>query len=233
MRFPRYGYADMVTLQYRLVTEHLKIDHLRLVMGTSMGGMHTWMWATTYPGMADGWVPLASVPTAIVGRNRMWRTMLRDAIRDDPAWREGDYVEQPVLGLRGALRLQAIMSSVPLHWHALAPTREQADAFIADWVATRLRSADANDVLYQFDASRDYDPSAQLDRISAPLLAINSADDQVNPPELGLVEQLMPRVKRGRFVLVPISPDSRGHSSHTWAALWKHELAAFLASLTP
>ena len=165
-RFPKYGYADMVALQYRLVTEHLKIDHLRLVMGTSMGGMHTWMWATRYPSFSDGWVPMASVPTAIVGRNRMWRTMLADAITGDPAWKGGDYEAQPVLGISNALRLQSIMSSVPLQWHQLAPTREQADAFIRTFVSSRLPALDANDMLYQFDASRDYDPSADLAKIT-------------------------------------------------------------------
>ncbi len=230
-RFPRYGYADMVALQHRLVAEHLKIDHLRLVMGTSMGGMHTWMWATRHPSFSDGWVPLASVPTAIVGRNRMWRTMLADAITDDPAWKNGEYETQPELGMRNALRLQSIMSSVPLQWHQLAPTREQADAFIRTFVSSRLPALDANDMLYQFDASRDYDPSADLAKITGPLLAINSADDQINPPELGLMEALMPKVAGGRYLLIPISPATRGHSSHTWAVLWKKELAEFLAQL--
>jgi homoserine O-acetyltransferase len=230
-RFPKYAYADMVALQHRLVTEHFKVDHLRLVMGTSMGGMHTWMWATRYPQMADGWVPMASVPTAIVGRNRMWRTMLADAITSDPAWMSGDYTSQPVMGMRNALRLQSIMSSVPLQWHQLAPTREQADAFIRTFVESRLPALDANDMLYQFDASRDYDPSAGLAKIAAPLLAINSADDQINPPELGLMEALMPKVAGGRYVLIPISPASRGHSSHTWAVLWKKELGEFMQRL--
>lgn len=230
-RFPKYGYADMVALQHRLVVEHFGIDHLRLVMGTSMGGMHTWMWATRYPQMADGWVPMAAVPTAIVGRNRMWRTMLADAITSDPAWQGGNYAAQPQSGIRNALRLQSIMSSVPLQWHQLAPTREQADAFIRNFVESRLPALDANDMLYQFDASRDYDPSGDLGRISKPLLAINSADDQINPPELGLMEALMPKVAGGRYVLVPISPASRGHSSHTWAVLWKKELGEFLQRL--
>lgn len=231
MRFPRYGYADMIALQHRLVTEHFGIDHLRLVMGTSMGGMHTWMWATRYPTMADGWMPLAAVPTAIVGRNRMWRTMLGDAIREDPAWKGGDYTTQPLLGMRSALRLQSIMSSVPLQWHQLAPTREQADTFARNFVDSRIGALDANDMLYQFDASRDYDPSADLAKVVRPLLAVNSADDQINPPELGLMEQLMPKVAGGTYYLVPISPASRGHSSHTWAVLWKPQMAEFLARL--
>ena len=142
MRFPKYGYQDMVKLQYQLITEHLKIDHLRLVMGTSMGGMHTWMWATRYPQMADGWVPLASVPTAIVGRNRMWRTMLADAIKDDPEWQEGEYQTPPLRGIRAALRLQSIMGSVPLQWHTeFGPTREKADEYIRNWVTQRAGNA--------------------------------------------------------------------------------------------
>jgi homoserine O-acetyltransferase len=232
MRFPKYGYQDMVKLQYQLITEHLKIDHLRLVMGTSMGGMHTWVWATRYPQMADGWMPLASVPTAIVGRNRMWRTALADTIKDDPEWQDGNYQTQPLRGIRAALRLQSIMSSVPLQWHTdLGPTREKADEFIRNFVTQRAGNLDANDMLYQFDSSRDYDPSTHLEQISAPVLAINSADDQINPPELGLMEKLMPRVEGGKYVLIPISPASRGHSSHTWAVLWMDAFREFLSNL--
>lgn len=232
MKFPKYGYQDMVRLQHRLVTENLEIPHLRLVMGTSMGGMHTWMWAARYPGMADGWVPLASVPTAIVGRNRMWRTALADTIKDDPEWQDGNYQTQPLRAIRAALRLQSTMSSVPLQWHTeFGPTREKADEFIRNFVTTRAGTLDANDMLYQFDSSRDYDPSANLEQIRAPLLAINSADDQINPPELGLMEKLMPRVKGGKYLLIPISPASRGHSSHTWAVLWMDAFREFLTNL--
>jgi homoserine O-acetyltransferase len=230
MAFPRYGYDDMVTLQHRLLTEGLGVQHLRLVMGTSMGGMHTWMWGYQHPEFADALVPLASVPTAIVGRNRVWRKMLMDSIREDPAWKGGAYEEQPRIGLSAAIRLSAVMGAAPLQWHALAPTREQADEFAATQVRTRLQTADANDMLYQFDASRDYDPSPHLERIVAPVLAINSADDQINPPELELMERLMPRVKRGRAVLIPISGKTRGHGTHTWAALYRDELRAFLAN---
>jgi homoserine O-acetyltransferase len=157
--------------------------------------------------------------------------MLMDSIRDDPAWRGGAYAEQPALGLAGAIRLSAIMGSAPLQWQASAPTREAADAFAASQVRGRLATADANDMLYQFDASREYDPSPHLERIVAPVLAINSADDQINPPELGLMEQLLPRVARGKYVLIPVSPKTRGHSTHTWAALYREELRAFIASL--
>jgi homoserine O-acetyltransferase len=226
--FPRYTYDDMVRAQHRLVTEHLGVGRLRLVMGTSMGGMHTWMWGEMYPDAMDALLPLASAPTAIVGRNRMLRTMMMDIIRADPAWQDGRYAEQPRLGLTAALHVLLIMGSVPLQWHALAPTREAADRFLAEQIERRLPALDANDLLYQVDASRDYDPSPQLDRIVAPVLAINSADDQVNPPELGLMERLMPRVRRGTYVLLPISEHIRGHSSHTWAALWRDHLVALL-----
>ena len=228
MKFPRYAYADMVALQHRLLTEGLGVDHLRLVLGTSMGGMHTWMWGYTYPDFADHLVPLASVPTAIAGRNRVWRKMLMDAIRDDPAWSEGNYGGEPRVGLRSALRLLVLMGAVPLQWQKLAPTREAADAFLEEQIDRRLKTTDANDLLYQVDASRDYDPVPHLEKIQAPVLAINSADDQINPPEVGLMEALMPRVKRGSFVLLPISDRTRGHSTHTWAAIWREHLAAFL-----
>lgn len=229
MKFPRYSYDDMVALQHRLLTDGLGVNHLRLVMGTSMGGMHAWMWGYTYPDFADGIVPLASVPTAIAGRNRVWRKMLMDAIRDDPAWNQGAYEDEPRVGLRSALRLLVLMGAVPLQWQKLAPTRETADAFLEEQIDRRLKTTDANDLLYQVDASRDYDPSLHLQKIQAPLLAINSADDQINPPELGLMEALMPRVKRGGYVLLPLSDRTRGHSTHTWAAVWREHLAAFLA----
>jgi homoserine O-acetyltransferase/O-succinyltransferase len=234
MKFPRYGYDDMVALEYRLVTEGLKVNHLRLVMGTSMGGMQSWMWGYKYPDFMDGLVPLASAPTRIVGRNYIWRRMAMDSIREDPAWKDGNYTEQPRLGLAAAERLLLMGSSVPLYWQTtIAPTREKADAYLADEMKRRLDTTDANDLLYQFDSSRDYDPSPHLEQITAPLLAINSADDQVNPPELGLVEKLITRVKHGRFVLIPISDRTRGHSTHTWAAVWHDEFEKFLSSLPP
>ena len=234
MKFPHYGYDDMVALQYRLVTEGLKVNHLRLVMGTSMGGMQSWMWGYKYPDFMDGLMPLASAPTRIVGRNYIGRKMTMDAIREDPAWKDGNYTEQPRLGLSGAVRFLIIVGSVPLYWQTtVASTREKADAYLAGDMKRRLETTDANDLLYQVDASRDYDPSTHLEQITAPLLAINSADDQVNPPELGIVEKLITRVKRGRFVLIPISDRTRGHGTHTWAAVWHDEFAKFLASLPP
>ena len=226
-RFPRYGYEDMVTAQYRLVTEGLRVNHLLLVMGTSMGGMQTWMWGERYPDFMDGLVPLASVPTQIAGRNRMMRKMISDAIRTDPDWRGGDYTAPP-RGLYGALEMLFMMTSSPLTLQRAAPTRDSADAYIASWMRARMAATDANDFLYQFEASRDYDPSPRLERIRAPLLAINSADDLVNPPELGLMERLMPRVRDGRYVLIPTSERTRGHGTHSLPALWKEHLVELL-----
>jgi homoserine O-acetyltransferase len=232
LKFPHYDYEDMVRLQYRLLTEGLQVKHLRLVMGTSMGGMQSWMWGYMYPDFMDGLMPLASAPTQIAGRNRIWRKMAMDAIREDPAWKQGDYTEQPRLGLSGAIRMIMLAGSVPLYWQTMvAPTRDAADAYLAKEMERRLRETDANDTLYQLDSSRDYDPSTHLEQIVAPLLAVNSADDQVNPPELGILERMIGRVKHGRFVLIPISERTRGHSTHTWAAVWRGELEKLLASL--
>jgi homoserine O-acetyltransferase/O-succinyltransferase len=230
-RFPRYTYDDMVAAQHRLLTEGLGVNHLFLVIGTSMGGMHAWVWGETHPEFMDGLVPLASVPTAIAGRNRMMRRMILDAIRGDPAYRSGDYTEPPKQGLTAALNVLLMMGSSPLQWHKAAPTREAADAFLQEQVTRRLAATDANDMLYAFEASRDYDPSPQLERIRARVLAINSADDLVNPPELGLMETLMPRVPQARYVLLPITDATRGHGTHTLPAVWKPHLGAFLATL--
>jgi homoserine O-acetyltransferase len=229
-RFPRYAYEDMVTAQQRLVTEGLHVTHLVLVMGTSMGCMHSWLWAERYPDVMDGVVPLACIPTQIAGRNRMWRRMIIDDIKTDPDWRGGDYTSQP-RGLRAALQLLFTAGSSPLVLQRLAPSRDSADAYIARWLETRAAETDANDLLYQVDASRDYDPSAALDRITVPVLAINSADDFINPPELGLMERLIPGVKRARYVLIPTSERTRGHGTHTVAAVWKEYFATFLAGL--
>ena len=229
-RFPKYDYADMVALQHRLLTEGLGVTHLQLLMGTSMGCMHGWMWGYTYPTFMDALVPLACAPTAVVGRNRVWRKALMDSIRDDPAFAGGEYREPPVVGLHGAERLLVLMGAAPIQWQKDSSTREDADAFLAAQVERRMPGAEANDMLYQFDASRDYDPSPRLGEIQAPVLAINSADDLINPPELGLMEALLPSVGRCRYVLIPASERTRGHGTHTWAALWKQELVDFLAA---
>ena len=231
-RFPRYTYDDMVEAQYRLLTEGLKVDHLRLVMGTSMGGMHAWVWGERHPGFMDGLVPLACVPAQIAGRNRMLRKMVIDDIRADPEWKNGDYTAQP-RGLAAAVQVLLFMISSPLQWQKAAPTRDDADRFLAEQMRSRGARADANDFLYAFEASRDYDPSPELEKITAPVLAINSADDVVNPPELGLMEKLMPRVKRGRYILIPTGPETRGHGTHSWPAVWQDHLKKFLAELPP
>ena len=232
MKFPRYTYADMLVAEHRLLTGKLGVDHLRLVMGTSMGGMHTWMWGETYPGFMDALMPLASLPVQIGGRNRMLRKMLMDAIRNDPAWAAGNYEKQPG-GLADAIHILMIMGSSPLQFQKAYPDRDSADRYVDDTVRRLVGEDDANDLLYQVDASRDYDPQAMLGSIRAPLLAINSADDQINPPELGILEREIRRVPRGRAVVLPISDATHGHSTHTWAALWKDELVRLLAESEP
>jgi homoserine O-acetyltransferase len=230
-RFPRYTYDDMVDAQHRLLVEGLKVDHLYLVMGTSMGCMHAWVWGERYPTFVDGLVPLACAPTQIAGRNRMMRKMIIDAIRTDPDWRGGEYSAPPERGLRTALAMLFMMTSSPMQQQKSAPTRDSADVFITRYIDGRLHTTDANDMLYAFDASRDYDPSAKLESIRAAVLAINSADDVVNPPELGLMEKLMPRVAHGRYVLIPTSDRTRGHGTHSLPAVWKDYLAEFLGQL--
>jgi homoserine O-acetyltransferase len=230
-KFPRYTYADMVTAQYRLVTEGLEVNHLRLVMGTSMGGMHAWMWGETYPDFMDGLVPLASVPTQIAGRNRQWRKMILDSIEHDPAWDGGNYAAQP-RGLEGGIRILVLMAGSTVQAQKDAPDRDQADALLVQQMQSRGNGVDANNMLYYFDASRDYDPSANLGKITAPLLAINSADDLINPPELGLMERLMPRVARGRYVLLPITSETRGHGTHSWPVLYQEHLRQWLKGVT-
>jgi len=226
-RFPHYDYNDMVTAQYHLLTDGLSVNHLRLVMGTSMGGMHTWVWGEKYPDFMDALMPLASLPVQIAGRNRMMRRMVIDPIKNDPEWNNGEYKSQP-RGLTAAIYTLLFMTSCPLEWHRQAPTREAADRFFDDLVRRQLSRADANDMLYAFDASRDYDPAPNLESVKAPLIAINSADDQVNPPELGIVEREIKRVRRGQYVLIPISDRTRGHGTHSLPGLWKQHLARLL-----
>ncbi len=229
-RFPSYDYDDMVAAQYRLVTEHLSVGHLRLVMGTSMGGMHTWVWGETYPEFMDALMPLACLPVQIVGRNRLWREMVMRAIRDDPEWKGGDYTAEPRAALRTALDLLLIAGSAPLQMQKSLATRDSADRYLESYVGARMPALDANDLLYQVNASRNYDPSPKLEKIQAPVMFVNSADDFINPPELGIAEREIRKVKRGRFVLLPISEQTRGHSTHTWAALWHLYLEELLKS---
>ena len=231
-RFPRYRYGDMIVAQYRLLTEALGVDHLRLVMGTSMGGMHTWMWGERYPDFMDALMPLASLPTQIAGRNRVWRRMVIDAIQNDPEWRGGDYATQPQ-SLRLAGQMLWLMSSNPLIRQRQAPSRAAADSAIDAFVANYAKTADANDVLYALEASGDYDPAPDLPRIRAPLLAINSADDLINPPELGVLEREIARVPKGRAIVIPMSEQTVGHGTHTRAAVWKQHLEELLRESEP
>jgi homoserine O-acetyltransferase/O-succinyltransferase len=226
-RFPAYGYVDMVEAQYRLLTEGLSVKHARLIMGTSMGGMHTWLWGERHPDFMDALMPLASLPAPISGRNRVWRRLVTDAIRHDPAWQGGEYQSEPP-SLRTALQMIWLVGSNPVLRQAEAPTRAQADGVIDAYLAQELPHQDANDILYAVDASRDYDPAPALERITAPLLAVNSADDLVNPPELKILESAIPRVPHGRAIVIPYSERTRGHGSHSVAALWKDELLALL-----
>ena len=227
MRFPHYEYDDMIELQYRLLTQGLGVNHLRLVMGTSMGGMHTWLWAEQHPDFMDAAMPLASQPIEIAGRNRMMRRMIMDAIRTSPDWNNGEYKLQPH-GLDSALGVLLIMGSSPLQMQKQEPTRDKADEFLENFVATRSKTTDANDMLYYFDASRNYNPEPQLEKITAPLTAVNSADDQINPPELKAIDADIQRVKNGKFVLLPITDATRGHGTHSLPAIWGNYLAELL-----
>ena len=225
--FPSYDYDDMVAAQHLLVTEGLGIQHLRLLMGTSMGCMHGFVWGETYPDFADGLMPMACLPVQIAGRNRVWRKMLMDAIRKDPAWNGGEYKEEPKEGLRTAEDNLVVAGSAPLVMQKTLPTRDAADKYVDD-AEKRASTLDANDLLYQVNASRNYDPSAQLEKITAAVMWINSADDFINPPELGIAEKESKRLKNGTFVLLPISEGTHGHGTHTWAVAWKDYLKQLL-----
>jgi homoserine O-acetyltransferase len=227
-KFPRYGYVDMVTAEHRLVTEGLGVNHLRLVMGTSMGGMHTWMWGGMYPGFMDALMPLASLPTQIAGRNRAWRRVVIDAIRHDPEWKNGEYTTQPQ-SLRTAAQMLWLVSSNPVRRQREAPTVADADRVLDAYVANYMKTGDANNILYALEASRDYDPGPGLEKITAPLVALNTADDIINPPELQILEREIMRVSKGRAIVLPLSDRTAGHGTHTLAAVWKEHLVALLA----
>jgi homoserine O-acetyltransferase len=226
-KFPRYGYVDMVEAQYRLLADGLGVNHARMVMGTSMGGMHTWLWGESHPEFMDGLMPLASLPTQISGRNRAWRRMIIDAIRNDPSWNGGEYKTQPP-SLRTAAEMLWFMSSNPVLRQKEAPTLGKTDEVLDKFAEQIVKTDDANDVLYALEASHDYDPGQTLEKIRAPLLAINSADDLINPPELGILEREIKRVPHGRAIVIPLSDQTRGHGSHTIANLWKEQMSVLL-----
>jgi homoserine O-acetyltransferase len=227
-KFPHYDYDDMVAAQYALLTKGLNVNHLRLVMGTSMGCMHSFVWGEAYPEFMDALMPLACLPVQIAGRNRIWRKMTMDAIKADPAWNGGEYQSEPLAGLRAAADLLVIAGSAPLPMQKNLPTRDAADAYESETIAKDLATLDANDFLYQVDASRNYDPSPKLGTIKAQVMWVNSADDFINPPVLGIAENTVRDIPHARFVLIPISEQTHGHGTHTWAAVWKDYLEELL-----
>jgi len=226
--FPQYDYDDMVLAQYKLVSEGLGVNHLRLIIGTSMGCMHAWVWGEAYPEFMDALMPLACQTVELAGRNRMWRKMVMDAIRNDPEWKGGDYTTPMKASVTTALDMLILAGSAPLQMQKNYPTREAADKYVDDYIATRAAGLDANDFLYQVNASRNYNPSPGLEKITATVMYINSADDFINPPELGIAQREIARVKHGKFVLLPITDQTRGHGTHTWAAVWKPYLEEVL-----
>jgi homoserine O-acetyltransferase len=227
-KFPRYDYDDMVAAHHALL-QHLGVEHLRLILGTSMGCMHSFVWGETYPEFMDALMPLACQPVQIAGRNRVWRKMVMDAIRNDPEWKGGEYSAEPKQGLRTALDLLLIAGSAPLQMQKNYPTRDAADKYLDEYFAARMPGLDANDLLYQVNASRNYDPLPSLEKIRARVMYVNSADDFINPAELGIAEREIKRVKGAKFVVIPISDTTHGHGTHTWAAVWKEYLAELLA----
>ena len=231
--FPQYEYADMVELQRELVEKGLGVNHLRLVMGTSMGCMHSWIWGETFPDFMDALMPLACQPVAIAGRNRIWRKMVIDGIRQDPDWKNGDYTVEPRAGLQIGADFLLIAGSAPLHMQEDLPTREATDKYLDDFMKRSVAGLDANDLLYAVSASRNYDPSGKLGEIRAPVMFVNSADDFINPPELGIAEREIKKVPNGKFILLPVSEETHGHGTHTYAAVWQQYLKDLLAQSRP
>jgi homoserine O-acetyltransferase len=227
-RFPQYDYADMIALQHELVEKGLGVNHLRLIIGTSMGCMHSWMWGEAYPDMMDALMPLACLPVEIAGRNRVWRKMVIDGIRQDPDWKNGDYTSEPRAALQISEDMLIIAGSASLHMQEDLPTRDAADKYLDDSIKRAPATTDANDLLYAVSASRNYDPSSKLGTIQAPVMYINSADDFINPPELGIAEREIKKVKNGKFVLLPTSLGTFGHGTHTHAAVWQGYLKELL-----
>jgi homoserine O-acetyltransferase len=233
MKFPHYDYDDMVRAQQRMLTEGLHVDHLRLILGTSMGCMQSFIWGETYPGFADALMPLACNAVALAGRNRVMRYLSIENIERDPAWQNGNYTHEPEVGLRTANEMILIMGSAPLFLQKQYPTREGAEKYIDTALEAADEHSDANNLIYYVDASRNYDPSKQLARITVPVMWVNSADDFINPPELGLAEKQVHEMPRAKFVLLPITGQTRGHGTHTIASAWKQYLIELLAESAP
>jgi homoserine O-acetyltransferase len=227
-RFPSYDYDDMVAAEHLLLTAGLGVDHLRLIFGTSMGCMHSFVWGETYPEFMDALMPMACLPVQIAGRNRLWRKMVMEGIRNDPQWKGGEYAEEPLQAIRLAVDFLIIAGSAPLPMQKSLATREAADKFLEEYFASHAPALDANDLLYQVNASRNYDPSPQLGKITASVMWVNTADDFINPPELGIAERQAKRLPNGQFLLIPAGEETHGHGSHTWAALWKQRLTELL-----
>ncbi len=228
MKFPRYTYDDMVRSQHEMLVDGLHVDHLRLILGTSMGCMQSFVWGETYPQFSDALAPFACLPIEIAGRNRMWRYMAMQSIRDDPAWDNGNYTHEPIEGLRRAADFIVIAGSAPQQMQKDFPTRQQAEDYVNRIVNTFVDDTDADDFLYYFNASRDYNPEPTLSSITAPVLWINSADDFINPSELDIAQKLVTRMPHARFILVPASMDTYGHGTHTHAAVWENYLIQLL-----
>lgn len=225
--FPQYDYDDMVLAQHELLAQGLGVNHLRLILGTSMGCMHSWVWGETYPDFMDAMMPLACLPVQIAGRNRLWRKMVIDGIRHDPDWKNGDYATEPRAALEIAEDFLIIAGSAPLPMQKNLSTREAADKYLDD-AMKRTATLDANDLLYAVSASWNYDPSPKLGTITAPVMFVNSADDFINPPELGIAQSEIQKVKKGRFILIPASEQTHGHGTHTWAVTWQQYLKQLL-----
>jgi homoserine O-acetyltransferase/O-succinyltransferase len=229
MKFPKYDYADMIRAQHQMLTEGLGVRHMRLIMGTSMGCMMSFMWGEMYPGFESALMPLACEPIEIAGLNRMWRQMVIDGIEKDPAWNGGNYRREPEQGLRSAASILVIAGGAPLYLQKTYPTRQTASAFAEQAVAREMSDMDANDTIYQFDSSRNYNPWPSLEKITAPLTWVNSADDFINPRNIPVTQQAVKRMQHARFRLIPESSDTHGHGTHTWAKFWKADLSALLA----
>jgi homoserine O-acetyltransferase len=229
MAFPKYDYTDMIATQHQLVTQTLGVKKLKLILGTSMGCMHAFMWGALYPQAVEKLAPFACLPVEIAGQNRMWRKLSMDAIKSDPTWNGGNYTTPPISGLRTAATLSLVAGANPLALQAQYPTRDASEKFTDEAFARIVTRNDANDIIYQLDSSRNYNPWPTLEAIKAPTLWINSADDFINPANYGITEKAMSRLPTTKFILIPASPETKGHGTHTWAKFWKDELAALLA----